>query len=172
MFRRSIRVELRAVVGGLCTGPAKASHRIQRFELRQLKQGLCELVDLLCQFWYSTFFAAVMPSRPPSPAIVVGTGVDQLADRMLQVIKRKLLFGAIIFVFGKAELTDLPSLPAPFRNDMLFSNQGNRNNQVLLVKGSQPVGHAQHRTGPPLQGGTCQSAQTPLSAFSAAPPSS
>ena len=98
VFRRSIRVELRAVVGGLCAGPAKASHRIQRFELRQLKQGLCELVDLLCQFWYSTFFAAVMPSRPPSPAIIIGTGVDQLADRMLQVIKRKLLFGSIINV--------------------------------------------------------------------------
>ena len=56
------------------------------------------MVDLLCQFWYNTFFAAVMPSRPPSPVIIIGTRVDQLADRMLQVIKRKLLLGAVINV--------------------------------------------------------------------------
>ena len=36
---------------------------------------------------------------------------------------------------------------------MLSSYQRDWNDQIVLVKGPQPVGHAQHRTGPPLQGG-------------------
>ena len=44
-----IEVELRRLSGGLRV-PAEPPHSIQRFEGRQLEQGILELVDLLHQF--------------------------------------------------------------------------------------------------------------------------
>lgn len=75
-----IEVELRRFAGGLRI-PAEPPHSIQRFEGRQLEQGILELVDLLHQFRRCLFLRPIVPGCPPPMAVIIRAGVGDLADR-------------------------------------------------------------------------------------------
>ena len=83
----SVEVEFCRTACRLCKS-AELPHSIQIGHFWKIKEGVTEAIDFLSELPFRFLFLAIKPCCPPSVAIIVGTGIYDLTDRVLCAAQR------------------------------------------------------------------------------------